>query len=153
MNTKAIHPEKMIDQTANKNPVNRVAIITVALVLAAVTAIAVNMANRPVVVTDNHPVLPYGNSLEMQYAQPWLNAQNKSVPGYSNALEMQYAQPWLATQNKPVAVYGNALELQYAQPWLQGAKRPIAVTGSETSLDCLSSIETLYACKYGYGQP
>ena len=76
---------------------------------------------------------------------------NLSVP-YSNALELQYARPWLEAQNKPVVVYGNALELQYAQPWLDAAQRLVAVTG-RNPLDCGSSLEMFYACQYGYGRP
>jgi hypothetical protein len=128
--TNAMHPKKKVHRTTRNNLFNNAAIIAVGLALVIVAAIAVNMANRPAVVAENNRALPYGNSLEMQYAQPWLNAQGK-----------------------PVLAYGNALEAQYAQPWLQGTNLSILVTGSETSLDCHSSLETLYACKYGYGHP
>jgi hypothetical protein len=92
----------------------------------------------------------------MQYARPWLEAQNKPVAAYSNALELQYARPWLEAQNKPVVTYGNALELQYAQPWLDRAEPSIVVTGTgeqQVPLNCSSSMEMLYACKNGFGLP
>ena len=151
--TNAMHPKKKVHRTTRNNLFNKAAIMAVGLALVIVAAIAVNTANRPAVVAENNRALPYGNSLEMQYAQPWLNAQSKPVLAYGNALEAQYAQPWLDVQDKTVAAYSNALELQYAQLWLQGTNLSIVVTGSETSLDCHSSLETLYACKYGYGHP
>ena len=128
--TNAMHPKKKVYRTTRNNLFNDAAIIAVGLALVIVAAIAVNRVNRPAVVTENNRARPYGNSLEMQYAQPWLDAQDKTV-----------------------AAYSNALELKYAQPWLQGTNLSIVVTGSETSLDCHSSLETLYACKYGYGHP
>jgi hypothetical protein len=62
---------------------------------------------------------------------------------YGNALETQYAQPWINASTKSTVEYGNALELQYAQPWIQDADLFIAVTGA----DCHSSLEMLYACQ------
>jgi len=97
------------------------ALITVVLALVILVALAVYIASRPRVVVPNQ---------------------------YSNALEIQYAQPWLDAQKKPVVVYGNALELQYAQPW----QTPIVVTvNSQEQIlrNCHGSLEMLYACKYG----
>lgn len=88
---------------------------------------------------ENLPVVSYNNTLEMQYAQPWLEGQNKSVDPYSNALEMQYAQPWLDTQAEADIPYSNALEMQYAQPWLDAQK----------SLDCPSRLDLFYLCQNG----
>ena len=85
------------------------------------------------------PVVSYNNTLEMQYAQPWLEGQNKSVIPYGNALDMQYAQPWLDTQAEADIPYSNALEMQYAQPWLDAQK----------SLDCHSRLDLFYACQNG----
>ena len=76
--------------------------------------------------------------------RPVAAAENDQAVAYSNALELQYARPWLEARNKPVVAYGNALEMQYAQPWLDKAGLPIS---------CSSSMEMLYACKFGYGQP
>jgi hypothetical protein len=174
-----MHPKKEGHRTARNTLFHNTAVMTVILTLVAVAAIALYTANRPVVAAENNPAVPYsnalemqyaqpwleaqnrpvvtyGNALELQYAQPWLEAQNKPVVAYSNALEMQYAQPWLEAQNKRVVTYGNALELQYAQPWLNKAELPIVVTGNaqaQIPLNCSSSIEMLYACKYGYGHP
>jgi hypothetical protein len=103
------------------------------LTLVATAAIAIYIANRPVVAAENNPPILYSNALEMQYAQPWLKAQNKPVVAYSNALEMQYAQPWLDKAELAIVVTGNGEE--------------------RIPLNCSGSIEMLYACKYGYRQP
>ena len=153
--TNVVRPEEKADRTAHKNISHNAVIMTIVLALVTVAAIAIYTANRPVVAA-NHPAVEYGNALELQYARPWLEAQNKPAVEYGNALELQYARPWLEAQNKPVVEYGNALEMQYAQPWLDAAQRLIAVTGSsqeQNPLDCDSSLEMLYACKYGYGRP
>jgi len=126
MNThsNAMQPGKKVHRTARNT-----AIITVILTLVIAAAMAFFIANRPVVAVENNPAVPY-----------------------SNALEMGYARPWLVTQNKPVVAHSNALEMQYAQPWLDKAKMSIAVTGNtleQISLNCSSSLEMLYACKYG----
>jgi hypothetical protein len=128
--TNAVHPEEKADRTAHKNISHNAVIMTIVLALITVAAIAIYTANRSVIAANN-PAVEYGNALEMQYARPWLEAQNK-----------------------PVIEYGNALELQYAQPWLDKAKLSIAVTGSaQSQLDCGSSLEMFYACKYGYARP
>lgn len=127
--TNSMHPKKKAHRTAGNKLFHNSALTTVVLALVIFVALAVYIANRPTTVAQNHPALPY-----------------------SNALEMQYAQPWLDTQNRPIVVYGNALELQYAQPW----QTPIAVTGNgqeQILPNCQSSLEMLYACKYGYGRP
>lgn len=150
--TNSMHPKKKAYRTAGNKLFHNSALTTVVLALVIFVALAVYIANRPTAVAQNHLALPYSNALEMQYAQPWLTAQNKPVVAYTNALELQYAQPWLDTQNRPIVVYGNALELQYAQPW----QTPIAVTGNgqeQILPNCQSSLEMLYACKYGYGRP
>ena len=129
MYTNSMHPKKKAYRTAGNKLFHNSALTTVVLALVIFVALAVYIANRPTTVAQNHPALPY-----------------------SNALEMQYAQPWLDTQNRPIVVYGNALELQYAQPW----QTPIAVTGNgqeQILPNCQSSLEMLYACKYGYGRP
>ncbi len=119
-----------IHRITRNNRSRNTAIMTIVLALITVAAIAIYMANRSVVGAASNPAV-----------------------AYSNALEMQYTQPWLEAHNKPVVAYSNALELQYAQPWLQETKQSIAVTGSKIPLDCQSSLEMLYACKYGYSQP
>ena len=127
--TNSMHPKKKTYRTAGNKLFHNSALTTVVLALVIFVALAVYIANRPTVVAQNDPALPY-----------------------SNALELQYAQPWLDTQNRPIVVYGNALELQYAQPW----QTPIAVTGNgqeQILPNCQSSLEMLYACKYGYGRP
>lgn len=154
--TNAMHPKKEAHRTARNHLFQNTAIVTIILTLVTTVAIAAYIANRPVVAAENNSAVPYSNALEMQYARPWLEAQNKPTVAYSNALELQYARPWLEVQNKPVVGYGNALELKYAQPWLDKAKLPIVVTGNaqeKIPLNCSSSIEMLYACKYGYGLP
>jgi hypothetical protein len=175
--TNAMHPRKESHRTARNTLFQNPAIVTIILTLVTTAAIAIFIANRPVVAAENNLAVPYSNALELQYAQPWLEAQNKSIAAYGNALELQYAQPWLNAENKPAVAYGNALELQYARPWLQPqnkpiiefgnalelqyaqpwldkAKLPIMVTGNtqeQIPLNCSSSIEMLYACKYGFG--
>jgi hypothetical protein len=167
MNTSTtMHPEKEISRTTINTLFSNIAIMTVILTLVAAAAIAAYTSSRPVVAVENSLAVPYSNALEMQYAQPWLEAQNRSVVAYSNALELQYAQPWLAAQNKPLVAYSNTLELQYAQPWLQAQNRPIASYSNalelqyaqpwldaQQQINCSSSIEMLYACKYGFGLP
>ena len=131
--TNAMHPKREADQTARTNLFQNPVIVTILLTLVAAIALAVFIANRAVGAVKNNPAVRY-----------------------SNALEMQYAQRWLEAQNKPVAQYGNALELQYARPWLDKAQRPIVVTGNaqgQTPLNCSSTMEMLYACKYGFGVP
>ena len=142
--TNSMHPKKVVAQPTRNRLFQNTAGLTVALVLIVVAVTAIYLANRPVAAT-NSPTVTYGNALEMQYAQPWLDAQNKSVVEYGNALEMQYAQPWLDAQNKSVVEYGNALELQYAQPWLDAQQQVL--------INCHSSLEMLYACQNGYGRP
>ncbi len=131
--TNAMHPKKEAHRTSGNRLLQNPVIMTIFLTLVATIAVAIFIANRPVSAAINNPAVPY-----------------------SNALEMQYAQPWLEAQNKPVATYGNALEFQYAQPWLDKAERPIAVTGNaqgQISLNCSSNLEMLYACKNGFGLP
>ena len=108
--TNTMHPEKKIRRTAHNNLFSNIAIMTVILTLVTAAAIAVSIANRPVAAAENILAVPYSNALELQYAQPWLEAQSKPVVAYSNALELQYAQPWLDVQNKPAVSFGNALE-------------------------------------------
>jgi hypothetical protein len=177
--TNAMHPKKEAHRTSGNHLFQNPVIVTIVLTLVAAIAVAGFIANLSVGTVKNNSAVPYSNALEMQYARPWLETQKKSVAQYGNALELQYARPWLEAQNKPVATYGNALELQYArpwldvenkpivtygnalefqyaQPWLDKAERPIAVTGNaqgQISLNCSSSIEMLYACKYGFGLP
>jgi len=119
----------------------------IALVMALVVAILRPTANR-VSSASTARVVPYGNALEMQYARPWLNAQKyEATPiPYSNALEMQYAWPWLEVQENETATptrYNEALSWFYARPWLT----------PQTSLNCHSRLDILYACQYGYWQP
>ena len=131
--TNALHPKKEGHQTARNNLFHNTAIVTIIFVLVTTVAVAAYIASRPAVVAEKGLAVPY-----------------------SNALELQYARPWLEPQNKPVAVYRNALELQYARPWLDQAERLIVVTGNaqeQIPLNCSSSMEMLYACKSGYGLP
>jgi hypothetical protein len=79
----------------------------------------------------------YGDALERQYAQPWIDKE--AAVQYSDTLAMQYARPWL---ERPV-VYGNALELAYAQPWLKG----------EQVRNCIGRLDMMYACQNGYRLP
>jgi hypothetical protein len=92
---------------------------------------------QPWLDTQNKGTIPFSNAIEVQYAQPWLDAQNKAAIPFSNALEMQYAQPWLDAQDKAAIPYGNALEMQYAKPWLDAQKL----------LDCHSRLDLFYACQ------
>ena len=174
--TNALHPKKEGQRIARNNMFQNTAIVTILLVLITTVAIAAYIASRPAVAAENDLVAPYSNALEMQYARPWLEPQNKPVAAYGNALELQYVQPWLDAPNKPVVKYSNALEMQYAQPWLEAENksavsysnalelqyaRPwldkavigIAVTGNAQDLNCSSSMEMLYACKFGFGIP
>lgn len=88
----------------------------------------------------------------------WSNLQSNTIKStssvsYGNALELQYAQPFIDAQNKPTVAYSNALEMQYAQPWIEDAGLFITVTGKEVPFDCHSSLDMLYACQNGYGGP
>lgn len=154
--TNSIHPKKEAQRTARNDVFHNPAIIVLILTLVAAVALAIFIANRPVIAAENTKAVPYGNALEMQYARPWLEAQKKPVVTYSDAMELHYARPWLEAKKKPVVEYGNALELQYAQPWLDKAELQTVVTGNpqqQIPLSCSSSMELLYACKFGYGLP
>ena len=177
--TNSIHPKKEAQRTARNDPFHNPAIIALTLTLVTTVALAIFIANRPVVAAENPKAVPYSNALEMQYARPWLEDQKKPVVTYSNALELQYARPWLEAQKKPVVEYGNAMdmlyaqpwleaqnksvieysnamELQYAQPWLDKAELRTAVTDNpqeQIPLSCSSSMELFYACKNGFDLP
>ena len=138
--TNSMHPKKAVSRTTRNRLFQNTAGLAVALALVIVAVTAINLANLPVAATNSSSVT-YGNALEMQYARPWLDAQNKPVVSFGNALELQYAQPWLHAQNKPVAAFSNALELEYAQPWIDAQQ--------QIPLNCHSSLEMLYACQYG----
>ena len=131
--TNPMHPEKEVHRTGRNNLFPNITILTVILTLVTAAAVAVYIANRPVAAAENSLAVPYSNALEMQYARPWLEVQNKSIVEYSNALELQYARPWLEAQNKPIVVTGNAQE--------------------QILPTCHSSLEMLYACKYGDVRP
>lgn len=126
--TNTMHPEKKVHRTARNPLFPNIAILTIILTLVTAVATAVFIANRSAVAAEDNLAVPY-----------------------SNALEMQYARPWLEAQNKPVLTYGNALELQYAQPWLDKAEQ--SIVAQQIPLDCSSSMEMLYACKFGFGLP
>lgn len=125
MNTYAKPIHRSVRNIQSRNTV----IIAIVLALVTLAASVIYIANRSVV-----------------------GAVSNSAVAYSNAMEMQYAQPWLTAHNKPVT-YSNALELQYAQPWLQNIGQSIRISGGKISIPCQSSLEMLYACRYGYGQP
>jgi hypothetical protein len=127
--TNTINPKKEAQPAARSHLFLNTAIVAIILTLVTAAAVAIFIANRSTAAAEDHRAIPYSNALEMQYAQPWLESQNKPVAAYSNALELQYVQPWLDAQNKPAVVYSNALELQYAQPWLEAENKP-AVTYS-----------------------
>lgn len=122
--TNAVQPEKKIDRKT------QLTVILVLLVLITTIVMVVTVTNQPAVVLESRSPVAYSNALEMQYAQPWIDAQNKSAIAYSNALEMQYA-----------------------QPWIQDMGLFITVTGRKVPFDCHSTLETLYACRNGYGVP
>ena len=154
--TNSIPSKKEAQRTARTDLFHNPAIMALILTLVTTVALAIFIANRPVVAAENTKAVTYSNALEMQYARPWLEAQNKPVVEYSNAMELQYARPWLEAQNKPMVEYGNALEMLYAQPWLDKAELQTAVTDNSQEripLSCSSSMELLYACKYGFGLP
>ena len=174
--TNTMNPKKEVQPAARSHLFLNTAVAVIILTLVTAAAVAIFIANRSTAVAEDHRAIPYSNALEMQYARPWLESRNKSVAAYSNALELQYAKPWLDAQNKPVVVYSSALELQYAQPWLEAHNRSavaysnalelqyaqpwldktqlgIAVTGNVQEPNCSSSIEMLYACKFGFGLP
>lgn len=143
----------------------------VAMIIALV-GLAASLGSSTSTITSGGTAVPYSNALEMQYAQPWLDAQKNTAPvPYSDALEMQYAQPWLDKQMRETAVnrYNNALEMQYAQPWLDAQKdnagiqygngmalfyalqngyRPLAKAPS-----CNDRADWLYACQNSSWRP
>jgi hypothetical protein len=97
-------------------PVNRrpiVLIVIAAILVIALTLVVTGQAPARDEAANTAPAsaIVYSDALAMQYAQPYLNAQDSAVR-YNNALELQYAQPYLKSQS-PVAA--SALELQYAQ--------------------------------------
>lgn len=131
--TNTVQPKQEAHRTARNRLFHYTAIVAVMVTLVTAAAIAISTSKRAAIAAENNVAVPY-----------------------SKALEMQYARPWLEAQNKPMVTYSNALELQYAQPWLDKAELPIAVTGDaqdQLPLNCSSSMEMLYACKYGYGLP
>ena len=131
--TNAVQPKKEVHRTARNHLFHYTTLVAVILTLVTAAAIATSTSNRAAIAAENNMAVPYSNALEMQYAQPWLDAQNKSVVAYGNALELQYAQPWLDKVNLPIVVTGNTQE--------------------QVPLNCSSSMEMLYVCKFGYGLP
>ena len=111
--TNSMHPKKAVSQASRNRLFQNAVSITVALALVIVAVTAIYLANLPVAAT-NSPSVTYGNALELQYAQPWLNAQNKSVVTYGNALEWQYARPWLEAQQQILLNCHSSLEMLYA---------------------------------------
>ena len=151
--TDTMNSKKKAHQSARNSLFSHPAILAVIVTLVIAVAVGVFIANRSAAAAEVARAVPYSNALEMQYARPWLETQNRPAPVYSNALELQYAQPWIDAQDKPAVTYSNALELQYAQPWLDKAQQLIAVTGSAPELNCSANMEMLYACKFGFGLP
>ena len=94
----------------------------VALTLAAAIYLNLPKASTNEAVGAIAPSVPYSHALEMQYAQPWLNAMNRVTVTYGNAMAMQYAQPWLDAMKKTNVTCGNSMEMQYAKPWLDAQK-------------------------------
>lgn len=95
------------------------------------------MYARPYLEAQNKTSVQWGNALELQYARPYLEAQKKSVARSISLLELQYARPYLEAQNKASIQWGNALEMQYARPWLDRQKSPA----------CPSRLDLFYACR------
>ena len=112
--TNTMHPEKKIQRTTRDNLFSNIAIMTVILTLVTAAAIAVSIANRPVAAAENNLAVPYSNVLELQYAQPWLDVQNKPTVSFGNALELQYAQPWLEAQQQILLNCHRSLDMLYA---------------------------------------
>src|SRR5829696_2426313 len=132
--TNTMNPKKKVQPTPRSHLFPNTAMIAVILTLVTAVAVAIFIANRSAAAAEDQRAIPYSNSLEMQYARPWLESQNKSVAAYGNALELQYVQPWLDARNKPVVKYSNALEMQYAQPWLENKNNPVVTYSNALEL-------------------
>lgn len=111
--TNSMHPKKAVSQTSRNRLFQNTSSMTVILALVIVTVTAIYLTSRPVA-AENNPSVAYGNALEMQYAQPWLDAQQKSIVAYGNALELQYAQPWIDAQQQILSNCHSSLEMLYA---------------------------------------
>ncbi len=131
--TNTMNQKKAAHSPARNSQFRKAAALTAIVMLVAAVVIGAFIANRSAVAANTLAV-PYSNALELQYAKPWLEAQNKPVVAFSNAMEMQYAQPWLEAQPKTAIAYSNALELQYARPWLEAQNRPMISYGNALEL-------------------
>ena len=85
--TNAIHPRKEGYRTACNDLIHNTAIVTIIVVLVAMIAMAVYIANRPAVAAENGLAAPYSNALEMQYARPWLAQAERLIVVTGNAQE------------------------------------------------------------------
>jgi hypothetical protein len=99
-------------------------LITIVALLIAIMVALSGLNNRPAASIGQTAVIPYGNALELQYAQPHLTSGavgTTAVIPYGNALALQYASPYLNSGAMETAVtsdFSNALEMQYAQPYM-----------------------------------
>jgi hypothetical protein len=85
--TDTMKPKKEADRTIRTSLFQNPAIVTIILTLVATIAVAIFITNRPVGAAKNNPAIPYSNALEMQYARPWLESQNKPVVMFGHALD------------------------------------------------------------------
>ena len=89
--TNSMHPKKVVSQTTRNRLFQNAASMTVILVLVIVAVTAIYLANQPVTASNNAPVT-YGNAMELQYARPWLDAQQQILLlNCHSSLEMLYA--------------------------------------------------------------
>ncbi len=92
---------------------------------------------EPIVENVDAPV-NYNYTLDLAYAEDWLNPPNKIE--YGDALVNQYAEPWLNETFTPLETTiepGDALADLYAKPWLELMDEN----------NCNGRLDIMYACQ------
>ena len=144
-----VHNSDITSRHSNHHNRNVLFVIGIAVIIGlAMMLVTLQPKNQSTAISSNVETIAYNNALEMQYAQPWLNAQSvKIAPAvqYTDALAMQYAQPWLDAQSidaTSAVKYTDSLAMQYAQPWLDAQ-----------SIDATSTVQYTNALEMQYAQP
>jgi hypothetical protein len=106
--------EQITPQTQQARP------ISFAQIIAGVIALALAVGATATVYAGNSPAntttyIPFGNALELQYAQPRTKVDSDTPAAQDKGLELLYAQPWMKVAFSTPAIQYNDLELFYAQ--------------------------------------
>ena len=84
-----------------------------------VALVGIQSRNINIAANNSSKAVAYTNALALEYAQPYLEANNGIAIEFGDALAMQYAQPWLEADAAAMSTtFSDALALEYAQLWL-----------------------------------